>query len=226
MNKYHFPDPIRGKRSKRNYSLVFKRDKDICQYCGDVATTIDHIIPWNFKNNNSPENMVASCKLCNSLGGDKLFRDFNEKKLYILNRRIQKKFGIKNPLQWPDIKIKKDSEFPLADFPVVFVRACKDCKTKFKTDTQSEKEFCSFGCETEYARKEKIKESLIVVKETENRIPCKYCKKLFIPKVEWQKFCCRKHREEYWKQVYGGDEMIKKRLEEIEERIEQLGISK
>ena len=31
-----------------------------------------------------------------------IFNHFNDKKLYILNRRIQKELGIKNPLQWPD----------------------------------------------------------------------------------------------------------------------------
>ena len=203
MNRNLFPDSIKGNRSQKNYSLVYKRDDGICQYCGDQATTIDHIIPWNFKNDNSPENMVASCKICNCIAGDKLFDNFNEKKIYILNRRAQKELGIKDPLNWPDIKFKTDSKFPTAELPVIFTRLCKLCKTKFKTNSQEEKEFCSAGCEQEYKRRKK-KKSI-----TPDKGPFKYwrkckllsCGKEFGTNRKWQEFCPGSNHQQEWQKL-------------------------
>ena len=54
------------------------------------------------------------------------------------------------------------------------------------------------------------------------------CKKSFIPKREWQKFCepkCQKEywrdvcNDKYWKKVYKEKASVNKRLEKIEEQL-------
>lgn len=56
--------------------------------------------------------------------------------------------------------------------------------------------------------------------------PCKFCRKIFTPKVDWQKFCPKKKSElschdKYWKEVYRTKTALNKRLEKVEK---QLGI--
>ena len=51
--------------------------------------------------------------------------------------------------------------------------------------------------------------------------PCKFCKKIFTPKVEWQKFCPKEEdkqscHDKYWKEVYQEKAMVNKRLERLE----------
>ena len=45
---------------------VFARDGGTCQYCGDVAESIDHIVPRSKGGAHCWENVVAACKACNS----------------------------------------------------------------------------------------------------------------------------------------------------------------
>ncbi len=54
--------------------------------------------------------------------------------------------------------------------------------------------------------------------------PCKFCKKLFTPTVEWQKFCPKKKGEQtchdkYWKGVYQEKAIVNRRLEAIEKKV-------
>jgi len=57
--------------------------------------------------------------------------------------------------------------------------------------------------------------------------PCKYCKAVFTPRVEWQKFCPKKEGEQschnkYWKEVYRDRAAVNRRLEKVEK---ELGIN-
>jgi 5-methylcytosine-specific restriction endonuclease McrA len=45
---------------------VFARDNGTCQYCGDVAESIDHVVPRSKGGPHAWENVVAACKSCNS----------------------------------------------------------------------------------------------------------------------------------------------------------------
>ncbi len=61
------------------------------------------------------------------------------------------------------------------------------------------------------------------MQELEDR-PCKYCKKIFTPKVDWQKFCPKKEGEKschdkYWTDVYRDRAVTNKRLEKIEKEL-------
>jgi len=58
-----------------NRRNVVWRDKNTCQYCGNKFTfselTMDHVIPKSRGGEKSWNNIVASCKKCNSKKGDK-----------------------------------------------------------------------------------------------------------------------------------------------------------
>ncbi|MCC6445108.1 MAG: HNH endonuclease [Armatimonadetes bacterium] len=52
---------------------IFARDNYTCQYCGQSARelTIDHVVPKRLGGSLEWDNLVASCKRCNSKKGDK-----------------------------------------------------------------------------------------------------------------------------------------------------------
>lgn len=53
---------------------IIKRDRHICQYCGDTAgpMTVDHLIPKSYGGSDTWENMVCACDRCNNQKGDRL----------------------------------------------------------------------------------------------------------------------------------------------------------
>ena len=65
--------------SKRVRFEVFKRDKFICQYCGEKAPNvvlhIDHIEPIAAGGDNDVTNLITSCVGCNSGKSDKKLDD-------------------------------------------------------------------------------------------------------------------------------------------------------
>lgn len=54
---------------------VFGRDGHRCQYCGDTAESIDHVVPRSKGGGHSWENVVACCRNCNIRKGDRSLRD-------------------------------------------------------------------------------------------------------------------------------------------------------
>ena len=70
---------VRGRQDTRVSSkykkarlVVLARDGFECMYCGQDATTVDHIVP--IKAGGDPvslENMIACCKRCNSSKGSR-----------------------------------------------------------------------------------------------------------------------------------------------------------
>ena len=54
--------------------------------------------------------------------------------------------------------------------------------------------------------------------------PCKFCKKIFTPKVFWQNFCPKKKGEQschdkYWKEVYQEKTAMNRRMEAVEKKV-------
>ena len=45
---------------------ILERDHHICQYCGESANHVDHIIPIVHGGSDDPDNLVAACRKCNS----------------------------------------------------------------------------------------------------------------------------------------------------------------
>jgi 5-methylcytosine-specific restriction endonuclease McrA len=50
---------------------VLARDKRTCGYCGEPATTIDHVLPRSRGGGNAWLNTVAACGRCNNRKGDR-----------------------------------------------------------------------------------------------------------------------------------------------------------
>lgn len=64
--------------SRRN---VLLRDKYICAYCGDHATTIDHVQPRSRGGKNTWQNLVAACLKCNHRKGNRTLAEVPQMKL-------------------------------------------------------------------------------------------------------------------------------------------------
>ena len=68
-----------------NRRNVIWRDKNTCQYCGGVFLfkdlTMDHVYPRCKGGKKSWDNIVASCKRCNSRKGYKTIEEFGKKPL-------------------------------------------------------------------------------------------------------------------------------------------------
>ena len=68
---------------KRTYSKghIFLRDNHTCQYCGRVEPphqlTLDHILPQSRGGKSIWENLVTSCRKCNTMKGDRTPREAN-----------------------------------------------------------------------------------------------------------------------------------------------------
>lgn len=59
-----------------------------CYYCRkEIATTIDHVIPYSWDHDNILNNLVPACSLCNSLANNKIFDNVELKRQYILGQR-------------------------------------------------------------------------------------------------------------------------------------------
>lgn len=58
-----------------------------CAYCGAYANTVDHVIPWSYVRRHDLSNLVAACNDCNIMVKDKMFKSFDAKRDYILERR-------------------------------------------------------------------------------------------------------------------------------------------
>ena len=54
---------------------VLLRDDHTCQYCGDRAETLDHVVPRSRGGAHSWENVVAACRPCNVAKADRLLGD-------------------------------------------------------------------------------------------------------------------------------------------------------
>ncbi len=61
-----------ARRVALNRSNIFIRDFNTCQYCGNIAESIDHIIPKSKGGLHEWSNVVACCKKCNLVKADKL----------------------------------------------------------------------------------------------------------------------------------------------------------
>ena len=54
---------------------VFARDGHRCQYCGRAAENLDHVVPRSRLGPHTWDNVVASCRSCNSRKEDRLLSE-------------------------------------------------------------------------------------------------------------------------------------------------------
>lgn len=81
------PPPIPLPPSEIQRQQILNRDGRICRYCGREANQVDHVFPKSRGGSNLEHNLVASCKTCNMVAGDRVFRDIYAKQRFILSNR-------------------------------------------------------------------------------------------------------------------------------------------
>lgn len=59
------------RRIPLNRRAVFARDSHRCQYCTGPAENLDHVVPRSRGGDHTWENVVASCRRCNTRKGDR-----------------------------------------------------------------------------------------------------------------------------------------------------------
>ncbi len=69
--RYYVKVPYR-RRAALNRRAVMARDSHRCQYCGNHADSIDHIVPRSRGGEHAWENVVAACRPCNTRKRDRL----------------------------------------------------------------------------------------------------------------------------------------------------------
>jgi len=89
-----------------------------CVYCGEDANTTDHVIPISYyysgerKNKHltseyGKENLVDCCRQCNSIAGNKVFNNVEEKRKYIQERLTEKYKKVINMPFWSEEELKQ-----------------------------------------------------------------------------------------------------------------------
>lgn len=63
------------RRVPLNRRAIFARDEGRCQYCGNGAENIDHVVPRSRGGSHTWENVVAACRRCNTKKGNRLPRE-------------------------------------------------------------------------------------------------------------------------------------------------------
>ncbi len=67
---------------------LVERYGNLCFYCRkEMATTIDHVVPYSWDEDNSIDNLVPACGLCNALASNKIFETVVQKRAYIMKKR-------------------------------------------------------------------------------------------------------------------------------------------
>jgi hypothetical protein len=76
---------------------IFKRDKWICQYCGEKVTkknaTLDHFIPQSKRGKSTKDNLKTCCLICNGIKSGKTYKEaapFLLKNIQERKSRLQK----------------------------------------------------------------------------------------------------------------------------------------
>jgi 5-methylcytosine-specific restriction endonuclease McrA len=65
------------------WEQVMERYDWTCQYCGEPATELDHILPVKWGGGDEFANQVASCHTCNQLASGDRFCGFHDKWWFI-----------------------------------------------------------------------------------------------------------------------------------------------
>lgn len=103
--------PFRGVMLNRNN--LFKRDQNMCQYCGsNKHLTIDHVIPKSKGGKTNWMNLVTACHRCNTQKGDRTPEQVGLKLSYLPFRptlsHFLSEYAHKNAEEWmPFLSVKE-----------------------------------------------------------------------------------------------------------------------
>ena len=66
-------DPRDSRKWRALRKVILARDGFVCQYCGQTADTVDHVLSIKDHPDQamSPENLLSACKRCNSRKGSR-----------------------------------------------------------------------------------------------------------------------------------------------------------
>lgn len=79
---------LRNKENIWNQLLLMYGEK--CVYChNQIATQIDHVIPYSYIPCHDLINLRPSCARCNLIASDKVFEDFEEKYKYVRTKNFK-----------------------------------------------------------------------------------------------------------------------------------------
>jgi 5-methylcytosine-specific restriction endonuclease McrA len=77
---------------------ILERDQYRCQYCGldgmasfenSLIMSVDFVLPRARKGTKNTGNLVTACRPCNLIKGRRAFKNFEEAKAYVLQRRLE-----------------------------------------------------------------------------------------------------------------------------------------
>lgn len=80
----------RNQSYRKHWSELVKIYGSLCYYCCSPATTIDHIIPYSYNQDNRISNLVPACVKCNLTATNLIFPSLSEKSDYIMKHRKSK----------------------------------------------------------------------------------------------------------------------------------------
>jgi 5-methylcytosine-specific restriction endonuclease McrA len=81
---------------------ILERDQFCCRYCGldgkasfenALVMSVDFVVPRARKGKKDPANLVACCRPCNMIKGKRVYKNFEDAKKYVLERREEMRQG-------------------------------------------------------------------------------------------------------------------------------------
>jgi 5-methylcytosine-specific restriction endonuclease McrA len=90
--------PLAKPLTSKEGHTILERDHYRCQYCGldgmaifenSLVMSVDFVVPRASKGKKHADNLVAACRACNVIKGRRTFKNFEEAKAYVLNRRAE-----------------------------------------------------------------------------------------------------------------------------------------
>ena len=78
---------------------IYERDRHTCQFCGNGASSLDHLIPQRHGGQDRWENLVAACGTCNRNKGNELHPDLADALSGLILERRTMARGYP-PLRW------------------------------------------------------------------------------------------------------------------------------
>ena len=90
--------PLAKPLTSKEGHQILDRDLYRCQYCGldgmanfenSLVMSVDFVLPRARKGGKKPDNLVAACRACNVIKGHRIFKNLEDAKAYVLNRRAE-----------------------------------------------------------------------------------------------------------------------------------------
>jgi hypothetical protein len=82
---------LTSKGSKKLFrEAIYEHWNHECGYCGDQATSLDHIVPRFRSGCSNRYNLLPACRRCNSLKGSSKLEEWYQNQSFFTSARLQK----------------------------------------------------------------------------------------------------------------------------------------